>query len=120
MENQYGIVIPTLAHFADTTWQMWETAERAGLITANLMWSVSTYFCFCDYQIGPSGQVLPKPYPGLRIHISCLGQCVTEFSTSERLSWKLGQNEVSLDTKLAQILEWIDLPLGERPQLILG
>lgn len=33
---------------------------------------------------------------------------------------ELGQNEVSLDTKLAQILEWIDLPLSERPQLILG
>ncbi|KAN0127415.1 Phosphodiest domain containing protein [Lactarius tabidus] len=29
-------------------------------------------------------------------------------------------NKVSLDTKLAQILEWIDLPLSERPQLILA
>jgi hypothetical protein len=25
-----------------------------------------------------------------------------------------------LDIKLSQILEWIDLPLSERPQLILG
>ncbi|KAH9041999.1 Phosphodiest-domain-containing protein [Lactarius pseudohatsudake] len=28
-------------------------------------------------------------------------------------------NKVSLDTKLDQILDWIDLPLSERPQLIL-
>ncbi len=27
-------------------WQMWETAERAGLITANLMWSVSLRYFF--------------------------------------------------------------------------
>lgn len=25
-----------------------------------------------------------------------------------------------MDVKLAQIMEWIDLPLGKRPELILG
>lgn len=40
LENQCGILIPTVAHFADT-WQMWETATRAGLNTANLMWCAS-------------------------------------------------------------------------------
>jgi hypothetical protein len=88
LENPWEIFVPTVAHFADT-WQMWETVGKAGLITANLMWCASTCFWFCDYQIGASGQVLPKPYPGLRTHISCPGQCVTKSLTSERLSWNL-------------------------------
>ncbi|KAH9179365.1 Phosphodiest-domain-containing protein [Lactarius sanguifluus] len=58
---------------------MWETAGKAGLITANLMW--------------------PGP--------------------AQTLSGASSYNKVSLDTKLAQILDWIDLPLSERPQLIL-
>ena len=32
----------------------------------------------------------------------------------------LVQDRVPLDNKLDQILNWIDLPLEQRPQLILG
>ena len=45
-ENQYGILVPTVVPHLANTWQMWETAEKAGLITANLMWCVSAYLCF--------------------------------------------------------------------------
>ncbi|KAI0304302.1 Phosphodiest-domain-containing protein [Multifurca ochricompacta] len=65
---------------------MWETAGKAGLITANLMW--------------------PGP-PQMSS-----GATPTYF-----VPWA---NKVSLNTKLAQILKWIDLPLDERPQLILA
>jgi len=65
---------------------MWETAGKAGVITANLMW------------------------PGPNRTMS--GASPTYF-----VPWA---NKVSLNTKLAQILEWIDLPLSERPQLILA
>ncbi|KAF8500851.1 Phosphodiest-domain-containing protein [Russula emetica] len=70
-------------------WQgepMWETAGRAGLITANLMWP------------GPP-QTLSGASPTYFIPFA---------------------DKVSLDVKLSQILEWIDLPLSERPQLILA
>jgi hypothetical protein len=30
------------------------------------------------------------------------------------------QNHYALEKKLSKLLEWIDLPLEERPQLILG
>jgi predicted AlkP superfamily pyrophosphatase or phosphodiesterase len=65
---------------------MWETAGRAGLITANLMWP------------GPP-QTLSGASPTYFVPFA---------------------NKVSLDIKLSQILEWIDLPLSERPQLILA
>ncbi|KAG1766183.1 alkaline-phosphatase-like protein [Suillus occidentalis] len=66
---------------------IWETAERAGIITANLMcrpgpWSTSS------------------------------GANSTYF-----LPW---ENHYALEKKLSKLLEWIDLPLEERPQLILG
>ncbi|KAH9047678.1 Phosphodiest-domain-containing protein [Lactarius hengduanensis] len=64
---------------------MWETAKKAGLITANLMWP------------GPA-------------------QTLSGASPTYFVPWA---NKVSLDIKLAQILDWIDLPLSERPQLIL-
>ncbi|KAH9080395.1 Phosphodiest-domain-containing protein [Lactarius deliciosus] len=64
---------------------MWETAKKAGLITANLMWP------------GPA-------------------QTLSGASPTYFVPWA---DKVSLDTKLAQILDWIDLPLSERPQLIL-
>ncbi|KAG2095131.1 alkaline-phosphatase-like protein [Suillus discolor] len=57
---------------------MWETAERAGIITANLMWS----------------------------------EC-SVINTG-------AQDNYALEKKLSNLLEWIDLPLEERPQLILG
>ncbi|KAI0247612.1 Phosphodiest-domain-containing protein [Lactifluus subvellereus] len=65
---------------------MWETAARAGLVTANLMW--------------------PGPPQTLS------GATPTYF-----VPWA---DKVSLDVKLAQIMEWIDLPLGKRPELILA
>ncbi|KAK2459691.1 hypothetical protein APHAL10511_008336 [Amanita phalloides] len=65
---------------------IWETARKAGLSTANLMWP------------GP-----PKTTRGV--------------SSTFFVPWK---DKVSLDDKLEQILRWIDLPLEERPQLILG
>lgn len=65
---------------------MWETAERAGVITANLMW--------------------PGPWS------TSSGAKSTYF-----LPW---ENNYTLEKKLSKLLEWIDLPLEERPQLILG
>lgn len=65
---------------------MWETAERAGIITANLMW--------------------PGPWS------TSSGVNSTYF-----LPW---EDHYALEKKLAKLLEWIDLPLEERPQLILG
>ncbi|KAI0357461.1 Phosphodiest-domain-containing protein [Trametes cingulata] len=65
---------------------MWETAERAGIITANLMWP------------GP-----PKTRTGI--------------SPTYFVPWK---DKVSLQTKLDQILAWIDLPLEKRPQFIMA
>ncbi|KAG2362933.1 alkaline-phosphatase-like protein, partial [Suillus spraguei] len=65
---------------------MWETAERAGVITANLMW--------------------PGPWS------TSSGAKSTYF-----LPWEV---RVNLKLKLSKLLEWIDLPLEERPQLILG
>ncbi|KAG2344502.1 Phosphodiest-domain-containing protein [Suillus weaverae] len=65
---------------------MWETAERAGIVTANLMW--------------------PGPWS------TSSGVNSTYF-----LPW---ENNYALEKKLSNLLEWIDLPLEERPQLILG
>jgi predicted AlkP superfamily pyrophosphatase or phosphodiesterase len=65
---------------------MWETAEKAGITTANLMW------------IGP-----PKTTSGA--------------SSTYFVPWK---DKVPLGEKLDQILEWIDLPLSKRPQLIMA
>ncbi|KAG1823238.1 nucleotide pyrophosphatase [Suillus variegatus] len=65
---------------------MWETAERAGIITANLMW--------------------PGPWS------TSSGVNSTYF-----LPW---EDNYALEKKLSNLLEWIDLPLEERPQLILG
>ncbi|KAI0051055.1 Phosphodiest-domain-containing protein [Auriscalpium vulgare] len=65
---------------------MWETAGKAGVINANLMWP------------GP-----PKTQSGA---------APTYF-----VPWK---NKVSLREKLTQIVDWIDMPLEDRPQLILA
>ena len=49
MENRYASCLLS-GHFRRCSClsQMWETAERAGLITANLMWFVSQSFYLCD------------------------------------------------------------------------
>jgi type I phosphodiesterase/nucleotide pyrophosphatase len=99
---------------------MWETAGRAGLITANLMWSVSSrhFPLRCPTNIVRPG---PPQTPS--------GASPTYFVPWAVCTFIFGfqgfpndsvQDKVSLDVKLSQILEWIDLPLSERPQLILG
>ncbi|CAL1712403.1 unnamed protein product [Somion occarium] len=65
---------------------MWETAERSGLITANLMWP------------GPP--------------TTSSGTSPTYF-----IPWR---DRVPLKEKHDQIMAWIDLPLEERPQLIMA
>ncbi|KAJ2917003.1 hypothetical protein MD484_g3388, partial [Candolleomyces efflorescens] len=65
---------------------MWESAEKAGIITANLMWP------------GP-----PKTMAG--------------GSPTYFVPWK---DKVPMDDKLVQIMKWIDMPLDDRPQLILA
>ncbi|KAJ8457194.1 hypothetical protein ONZ45_g18411 [Pleurotus djamor] len=65
---------------------MWETAQNAGMVTANLMWP------------GP-----PRTSSGT--------------ASSYFVPWK---DKVPLKVKLDQIMSWIDLPLQERPQLILA
>lgn len=66
--------------------QMWETVERAGMKSANLMW------------------------PGPPITQS--GVSPTYF-----VPWR---NRFPLDKKLDQILDWIDINVEQRPQLIVG
>ncbi|THH20578.1 hypothetical protein EW146_g790 [Bondarzewia mesenterica] len=65
---------------------MWETAGKAGVINANLMWP------------GP-----PK---------TLTGATPTNF-----IPWR---DRVSLREKLDQIMAWVDLPLEDRPQLIMA
>ncbi|KAG6906153.1 hypothetical protein DXG01_015660 [Tephrocybe rancida] len=65
---------------------MWETAGKAGVITANLMWP------------GP-----PKTRTGA--------------SSTYFVPWR---DHVPLSEKLDKILEWVDLPIELRPQLIMA
>ncbi|KAF5360944.1 hypothetical protein D9756_004874 [Leucocoprinus leucothites] len=65
---------------------MWETAMKAGLLTANLMW--------------------PGPL-----------RTSTGASPTYMVPWV---NHTPLDEKLDQLVRWIDLPLEERPQLLLA
>jgi len=65
---------------------MWETAERAGIKTANLMWA---------------------------------GPPITSSGTSSTYFIPF-RDKVPLQEKLDQILQWIDMDIDERPQLILG
>ncbi|KAH9948891.1 Phosphodiest-domain-containing protein [Amylocystis lapponica] len=65
---------------------MWETAQKAEIITANLMWP------------GPPN--------------TSTGASPTYF-----VPWR---DHVPLQDKLDQILSWVDLPLEERPQLIMA
>lgn len=106
--------------------QMWETAGKAGVITANLMWFAflrthkaavhnAKQISFC--QARPTNHNDRRISDLLRTlegkHTSgCL--FVTYF-----LIFAL-QNHVSLKVKLDQIVNWIDLPLEKRPQLIMG
>ncbi|GJJ13180.1 hypothetical protein Clacol_007431 [Clathrus columnatus] len=74
----------------DASWwdgePIWETAGKAGLITANLMW------------------------PGPPI-------TQTGASPTYYVPFK---NKVPLNEKLDQLLQWVDKPLEDRPQLILA
>ncbi|KAF7364928.1 Phosphodiest-domain-containing protein [Mycena venus] len=69
---------------------MWETAGKAGIITANLMCA--------------TGQVLRKQLPA---HL-------------QPTSFRGRQDKVPLKEKLDQLLSWIDLPFEERPQLLMA
>jgi hypothetical protein len=98
---------------------MWETAGKAGLITANLMWSAFVALPF--FLLIPRvllGRDLLKLFPVLRLHIMSLTRYVRSFLPPDIFNDFV--QEKSLDLKLSKILEWIDLPLSERPQLILG
>jgi hypothetical protein len=84
---------------------MWETAEKAGVVTANLMWpgppktksgASSTYFV--------PWKVSPPNHTVIVVYTLSLGF----------------QDKVPLSEKLDQILQWVDLPLEKRPQLIMG
>ncbi|KAL4081232.1 alkaline-phosphatase-like protein [Scleroderma citrinum] len=74
----------------NSTWwlgePMWETAERAGVKTANLMWP---------------------------------GPPITSSGTSPTYSipWR---DKVPLQEKLDQILQWIDMDIADRPELIMA
>ncbi|KDQ62542.1 hypothetical protein JAAARDRAFT_122323 [Jaapia argillacea MUCL 33604] len=80
----------SITHSWNASWwfgePMWETADRADMITANLMW--------------------PGP-PTTR----------TGASPTYFIPWR---DKVPLQEKHDQIMNWIDLPLEERPQLIVA
>ncbi|KAJ7432808.1 Phosphodiest-domain-containing protein [Mycena galericulata] len=67
---------------------MWETAGKAGIITANLMWIGASY----NHIRGVSD-------------IFCSLEGVTKYPLKE---------------KLDQLVQWIDLPFEERPQLLMA
>lgn len=84
---------------------MWETAEKAGIITANLMWpgppkttsgASSTYFI--PWKVSITNHIFIAIYT-----------LFLDF-----------QDKVSLSEKSSQILQWIDLPFEKRPQLVMG
>ncbi|KAG5219761.1 type phosphodiesterase/nucleotide pyrophosphatase [Salix suchowensis] len=83
---------------------MWETARRAGLITANLMW------------LGPT-----KTSSGVESTYFVPWKVSTSFH-QYAMVWSITspQDNVPLKEKLDQIISWVDLPLHKRPQLILG
>jgi len=83
---------------------MWETAERAGVITANLMWpgppkttsgASSTYFV---------------PWKVCTLRVKLVDAPILYES----------QDKVPLGQKLDQLMKWIDLPFDKRPQFLMG
>lgn len=78
-----------------------------------------TALLFLCYPRVLSGRVLLKLFLELRPRISSLGRYVPSFMAFMYFQ-RFRQDKVSLDVKLSQVMEWIDLPLSERPQLILG
>lgn len=102
---------------------MWETAERAGLTTANLMWYVWNVPRKQDnenlnfvLQARPTNYIhwrkayLLRPMEGMSIRPYDI------FVTVKSVL----QDKVSLKWKHDQIMSWIDLPLERRPQFIMG
>lgn len=79
------------AYFSPHWWlgePVWETAMKAGLRTANLMWP------------GPN-------------------RTSSGVSPTYPVPWS-APDEFPLERKLNQLMQWIDLPFDERPQLILA
>jgi hypothetical protein len=91
---------------------MWETAERAGLITANLMWCVlylNSSLALKLQELIPVLLTVNRPGPPTTLS----GVSPTYF-----VPWR---DRVPLQEKLDQILEWIDIEdVDERPELILS
>ncbi|KAI0076312.1 Phosphodiest-domain-containing protein [Panus rudis PR-1116 ss-1] len=83
---------------------MWETAERSGLTTANLMWYVRFGLWYHWFQ--PNTQLRPGP------PVTSSGASPSYF-----IPWR---DKVPLKEKHDQIMRWIDLPLQDRPQLIMA
>ena len=94
----------TASFIHEPTKQMWETAGRAGVITANQMWYVSFFnMLICS--------ILTCNRPGPPITVS--GASSTYF-----VPWR---DKVPLQEKLDQILEWVDIEdIEKRPELILS
>jgi len=86
---------------------MWETAERAGIRTAHLMWSVWTDFT--------NGRILSL----INIPLRRPGPPKTSSGASSTyfVPWA---DKVPLKEKHDQLMSWIDLPFNERPQLLMG
>ncbi|KAM6494084.1 Phosphodiest domain containing protein [Amanita muscaria] len=88
---------------------VWETAEKAGIRSANLMWQV-----LLERLASPlfNAIILVRPGPP---------KTIRDISSTYFVPWKASETDkVPLDNKLDQILRWLDLPLVERPQLILA
>ena len=103
--------------------QMWETAGKAGMITANIMWyvwlSISTFSLV--YQRRAFTQARPPDHQQwCQTHLFRFVGCQSVYDPLRIRSLTLRQEDISLSEKLDRIMAWIDLPLGERPQFISG
>ena len=102
---------------------MWETAERAGIITANLMWYVSsrspTPWLDAE-QITPKARSSQDADWGISDVFRTLEGKHTSSDPYTGVLTRALQDKVPLREKLDQILTWIDLPLEQRPQFIMG
>ena len=106
-------VIFALAHACDRCGK--RLGGQDSLLPTSCGQSSSRYFFFTLSHV-LLGQDLRKLFPELRQHITSLFLPVCSLFFASRCFQRFCvADKISLDVKLSQILEWIDLPLSERP-----
>ena len=102
---------------------MWETAEKAGVRTANLMWYVMLDATL-RFRFGLTWGQARTAKDHKRCFFDVLrtleGVCYSSYSMFLSHLGYAAQDHVPLKEKLDQILSWIDMPIETRPQFIMG